>query len=141
MLRWYWGPIKGKVFSSGQKNGIKNFKIHTEVHSGWANLHFHSVVNNVETLLIFCWLTCQELKWIISSIDLSFCFCFIYIPFSMVDAFVLDCCLFLAEHCVVILSIKSSVHLILPFARYTFPHPPAFTSCAVNVSFVEFAHI
>lgn len=59
----------------------------------------------------------------------------------MVDAFILDCCLFLAEHCVVILSIKSYGDLTLPFARYTFPHPPVFTSCAVNVSFVEFAHI
>lgn len=46
----------------------------------------------------------------------------------MVGAFVLDCCL-LAEHCVVILSIRPSVRLIMPFARFTFPHPPAFTSC------------
>lgn len=29
----------------------------------------------------------------------------------------------------VILSIRSSVRLILQFARFTFPHPPAFTSC------------
>lgn len=62
MLQWYWGPIKGKVFFSGQKNGIENFKIHTEFHSGWANLHFHSIINNVETLLIFCLLNLSRIK-------------------------------------------------------------------------------
>lgn len=59
------GAVKGKVFSSAQK-----------VRSGWANLHFYSVVNNVETLLIFCLLNLSGIK--VDNFDLSFYF-YLYI--------------------------------------------------------------